>query len=84
MRAAAGAAGGHFFPPQLFELERIDQLRTEEFGPILHVARYQAEELPKVIEAIRGTGFGLTLGMHSRIEAVADMCFATCRSAIPM
>jgi RHH-type transcriptional regulator, proline utilization regulon repressor / proline dehydrogenase / delta 1-pyrroline-5-carboxylate dehydrogenase len=71
----AGAGAGHFFAPHLFELKSLDQLRTEEFGPILHVARYKAAELPRVIEAIRGTGFGLTLGVHSRVEGVAEHVF---------
>jgi RHH-type proline utilization regulon transcriptional repressor/proline dehydrogenase/delta 1-pyrroline-5-carboxylate dehydrogenase len=62
---------GHFFPPHLFQLRTLDQLRTEEFGPILHVARYRSGELPQVLEAIRKSGYGLTLGVHSRIEAVA-------------
>ncbi|HEX4387609.1 MAG TPA: bifunctional proline dehydrogenase/L-glutamate gamma-semialdehyde dehydrogenase PutA, partial [Steroidobacteraceae bacterium] len=70
-----GLTGGHFFPPQLFELRSLDQLRTEEFGPILHVARYQSGELPQVLEAIRRTGFGLTLGVHSRLESVAQHLF---------
>jgi RHH-type transcriptional regulator, proline utilization regulon repressor / proline dehydrogenase / delta 1-pyrroline-5-carboxylate dehydrogenase len=66
---------GHFFPPHLFELRALDQLKTEEFGPILHVVRYGADQLPQVIEAIRGTGFGLTLGVHSRLESVAEHVF---------
>ena len=66
---------GHFFAPHLFELRSLDQVRTEEFGPILHVARYRADQLPQVIEAIRRTGFGLTLGVHSRLESVADHVF---------
>ncbi|MGH8140099.1 MAG: bifunctional proline dehydrogenase/L-glutamate gamma-semialdehyde dehydrogenase PutA [Steroidobacteraceae bacterium] len=68
-------ARGYFFPPQLFELRALDQLRTEEFGPILHVVRYRSEQLPQVIDAIRRTGFGLTLGVHSRLESVADHVF---------
>src|SRR6202012_4835772 len=63
---------GHFFAPHLFELRSLDQVKTEEFGPILHVARYRADQLPQVLEAIRRTGFGLTLGIHSRLESVAD------------
>ncbi|HVN45870.1 MAG TPA: bifunctional proline dehydrogenase/L-glutamate gamma-semialdehyde dehydrogenase PutA [Steroidobacteraceae bacterium] len=63
---------GYFFPPQLFELERLDQLRTEEFGPILHVARYRSGQLPQVLAAIRATGFGLTLGIHTRVESLAE------------
>jgi RHH-type proline utilization regulon transcriptional repressor/proline dehydrogenase/delta 1-pyrroline-5-carboxylate dehydrogenase len=66
---------GYFCAPHLFELRTLDQLKTEEFGPILHVARYEADQLPQVIEAIRRTGFGLTLGVHSRLESVADHVF---------
>jgi RHH-type transcriptional regulator, proline utilization regulon repressor / proline dehydrogenase / delta 1-pyrroline-5-carboxylate dehydrogenase len=66
---------GYFFAPHLFELRALDQLKTEEFGPILHVVRYKAGQLPQVIEAIRCTGFGLTLGVHSRLESVADHVF---------
>ena len=68
-------AAGHFFPPHLFQLRSLDQLRTEEFGPILHVARFRSSELAQVAEAIRKTGFGLTLGVHSRIEGVAAHLF---------
>lgn len=68
-------AQGHFIGPHLFELRSLDQLRTEEFGPILHVARYKAGQLPEVIEAIRRTGYGLTLGVHSRLESLADHVF---------
>jgi RHH-type proline utilization regulon transcriptional repressor/proline dehydrogenase/delta 1-pyrroline-5-carboxylate dehydrogenase len=74
-----GVETGHFFPPHLFELKSLDQLKTEEFGPILHVARYKAEQLPQVLEAIRGTGFGLTLGVHSRVEGVAEHVFRNVR-----
>jgi RHH-type proline utilization regulon transcriptional repressor/proline dehydrogenase/delta 1-pyrroline-5-carboxylate dehydrogenase len=66
---------GHYFAPQLFELKSLDQLKSEEFGPILHVARYRSGELPKVLAAIRSTGYGLTLGVHSRLESVAQHVF---------
>jgi RHH-type proline utilization regulon transcriptional repressor/proline dehydrogenase/delta 1-pyrroline-5-carboxylate dehydrogenase len=69
------AAAGHYFPPQMFELKSLDQLKTEEFGPILHVARYRSDQLPQVLAAIRGTGYGLTLGVHSRLESVAGYVF---------
>jgi RHH-type transcriptional regulator, proline utilization regulon repressor / proline dehydrogenase / delta 1-pyrroline-5-carboxylate dehydrogenase len=69
------AALGHFFPPHLFELKSLDQLKTEEFGPILHVARYASGELPRVLAAIRATGYGLTLGVHSRLDSVAQHVF---------
>ena len=68
---------GHFFGPRLFQLDSADQLKTEEFGPILHVYRYRAEELPHVLQAIRSTGFGLTLGVHSRLESLAEHAFRT-------
>jgi RHH-type transcriptional regulator, proline utilization regulon repressor / proline dehydrogenase / delta 1-pyrroline-5-carboxylate dehydrogenase len=71
------AERGYFFPPQLFELRRLDQLKTEEFGPILHVARYRSGDLPKVLAAIRGTGYGLTLGVESRLESVAEHVFSS-------
>jgi RHH-type proline utilization regulon transcriptional repressor/proline dehydrogenase/delta 1-pyrroline-5-carboxylate dehydrogenase len=66
---------GYFFAPHLFELRALDQLKTEEFGPILHVVRYKADQLSQVVRAIRSTGFGLTLGVHSRLESVADHVF---------
>ncbi len=66
---------GHFFGPHLFELSALNQLKTEEFGPVLHLARYRAEQLPQVLEAIRATGFGLTLGIHSRLESLAEHVF---------
>jgi len=69
------AAAGHFFPPLLFELKRLDQLKTEEFGPVLHVARYRSGDLAGVLTAIRSTGYGLTLGVQSRLESVARHVF---------
>jgi RHH-type proline utilization regulon transcriptional repressor/proline dehydrogenase/delta 1-pyrroline-5-carboxylate dehydrogenase len=63
---------GSFFAPRVFELERIDQLEGEVFGPILHVIRYPADGLDAVIDATNSTGYGLTLGMHSRIESSWD------------
>ena len=66
---------GHFFGPALFELNSPEQLKTEEFGPILHVYRYRAGDLNRVLEAVRSTGFGLTLGVHSRLESMAEHTF---------
>ena len=59
---------GTFVAPALVELDRIDQLEREVFGPVLHVVRYRAETLHGVIDAINATGYGLTLGIHSRID----------------
>ncbi len=70
-----GLRHGNFFAPRLFELKSLDQVKSEEFGPILHVARYASGDLPKVLEAIRATGFGLTLGVHSRLDSVAQHVF---------
>ncbi|HEX3808544.1 MAG TPA: bifunctional proline dehydrogenase/L-glutamate gamma-semialdehyde dehydrogenase PutA [Rhizomicrobium sp.] len=63
---------GVFFPPHVFEINAISELKREVFGPILHVIRYKADELGKVCDAINATGYGLTLGIHSRIEDTAD------------
>ncbi len=62
---------GTFFAPTLIEIDRIDQLEREVFGPILHVYRYKAADLDKTIAAINATGYGLTMGLHSRIDTRA-------------
>ncbi len=59
---------GSFCAPRLIELEDPTQLDGEHFGPILHVVRYSAQSLPEVIRGIAASGYGLTLGVHSRIE----------------
>ncbi len=66
---------GNFFAPRLFEIDSLEQLEREVFGPILHVIRFSSNELDKVIAQINNTGYGLTLGVHSRIEAIADYVF---------
>jgi RHH-type proline utilization regulon transcriptional repressor/proline dehydrogenase/delta 1-pyrroline-5-carboxylate dehydrogenase len=65
-------ANGVFFPPHAFELQSLDQLKREVFGPVLHIIRYQGGKLDKVCDAINATGYGLTLGIHSRIEETAQ------------
>jgi RHH-type proline utilization regulon transcriptional repressor/proline dehydrogenase/delta 1-pyrroline-5-carboxylate dehydrogenase len=65
-------ANGVFFPPHVFEIEAIAALEREVFGPVLHVVRYSADKLDKVCEAINATGYGLTLGIHSRIAETAE------------
>jgi RHH-type proline utilization regulon transcriptional repressor/proline dehydrogenase/delta 1-pyrroline-5-carboxylate dehydrogenase len=62
------ARHGHFFAPRAFELTSLGQLQREVFGPILHVLRWRADQLDLVIDAINATGYGLTLGIHSRID----------------
>ena len=61
---------GSFFPPSLIEISSLSQLTQEVFGPILHVIRYRASELDQIIAAVNATGYGLTLGIHSRIDAI--------------
>jgi RHH-type proline utilization regulon transcriptional repressor/proline dehydrogenase/delta 1-pyrroline-5-carboxylate dehydrogenase len=63
---------GTFVSPAIYELARLDELQQEVFGPILHVVRYEGGRLDRVCEAINRSGYGLTLGIHSRIEATAD------------
>ena len=62
---------GTFFAAMAFEIESLSLLKGEVFGPILHVIRYGSDRLGAVIEAINDTGFGLTLGIHSRVDATA-------------
>jgi len=63
---------GYYFAPCAFELSDLSILEGEVFGPILHVIRYKAAELDKVMDAIIKTGYGLTLGVHSRIDATVQ------------
>jgi len=59
---------GNFFAPCAYAIDSIGQLQREVFGPVLHVIRYRAHDLDKVLEAVNNTGYGLTLGVHSRID----------------
>ncbi|SBT07681.1 Delta-1-pyrroline-5-carboxylate dehydrogenase [Candidatus Accumulibacter aalborgensis] len=61
-------AHGTFFAPRAYEIDSLSRLGREIFGPILHVIRWRAEDLDQVCEAIANTGYGLTLGIHSRID----------------
>jgi RHH-type proline utilization regulon transcriptional repressor/proline dehydrogenase/delta 1-pyrroline-5-carboxylate dehydrogenase len=65
----AEAANGTFLAPRAYELKSLSQLTKEVFGPILHVIRWKSDQLDQVIDAINATGFGLTLGIHSRIDS---------------
>jgi RHH-type proline utilization regulon transcriptional repressor/proline dehydrogenase/delta 1-pyrroline-5-carboxylate dehydrogenase len=67
-----GTGHGTFFAPRAWELSALDQLTRENFGPALHVIRWKADELDRVVDAINATGFGLTLGIHSRIDETID------------
>ena len=59
---------GHFVIPALIEIDSINRLAREVFGPVLHVLRYRRAQLGEVLDAINATGYGLTFGVHSRID----------------
>jgi len=63
---------GHFFAPCAYEIDSIKRLEREVFGPVLHVIRYSARDLDQVIEDINNTNYGLTLGVHSRIDRTQE------------
>jgi len=64
----AGTEHGTFFPPQAWEIDGARRLAGEVFGPILHVVRWPAGRLDQALDEITATGYGLTLGIHSRID----------------
>lgn len=70
--ASALARRGSFVAPTLIELESLTELEREVFGPVLHVVRYQRDELDALLAQINGTGYGLTLGLHTRIDETID------------
>jgi RHH-type proline utilization regulon transcriptional repressor/proline dehydrogenase/delta 1-pyrroline-5-carboxylate dehydrogenase len=73
-------AQGTFVPPTVLEIGSLDELQREVFGPVLHVVRYRRSALAQVVESINATGYGLTLGVHSRIDETID--FITSRAHV--
>ncbi|MEJ0012374.1 MAG: L-glutamate gamma-semialdehyde dehydrogenase [Bauldia sp.] len=69
--AGSAPAAGTFVPPHIIELDAPQRLDREVFGPVLHVVRWKARDLDALIDAIAATGYGLTLGVHSRIDETA-------------
>jgi RHH-type transcriptional regulator, proline utilization regulon repressor / proline dehydrogenase / delta 1-pyrroline-5-carboxylate dehydrogenase len=69
--AGTAPAGGHFVAPHIFELQKPEDLAVEVFGPVLHVARYKASQQDALLDALDASGYGLTLGIHTRIDANA-------------
>ena len=65
---AATDAQGTFVPPTLIELNHIGELQREVFGPVLHLVRYARNDLDKLLDQINATGYGLTQGVHTRID----------------
>ena len=65
-------SNGTFVPPTLIEIDHLGELEREVFGPVLHVVRFERERLGELVSAINATGYGLTLGVHSRVEETID------------
>jgi RHH-type transcriptional regulator, proline utilization regulon repressor / proline dehydrogenase / delta 1-pyrroline-5-carboxylate dehydrogenase len=72
MRVPNEAAHGSFVAPAMYEIDALSELNRENFGPILHVIRFAGDRLDQVVNAINATGYGLTLGLQSRIDTVRD------------
>lgn len=74
-----GTGHGHFVAPMAFEISAMDRLTHEVFGPILHLVRWSSGHLDRVIEDVNRSGYGLTLGIHSRIDATIAHVIARAR-----
>jgi RHH-type transcriptional regulator, proline utilization regulon repressor / proline dehydrogenase / delta 1-pyrroline-5-carboxylate dehydrogenase len=68
----AGLERATFFAPRAYEIASLDAIDREVFGPILHVVRFAADELDEMVDRINAKGFGLTMGVHSRIEQTIE------------
>ena len=66
-----GTVNGTFFAPVAMEIDDISKLKREVFGPVLHILRFKGNRLAETVEAVNATGYGLTMGLHSRIDARA-------------
>ncbi len=63
---------GTFFAPTLIEIDNIDALQREVFGPVLHVMKFKGKKLDETVQAVNATGYGLTMGIHTRIDSRAE------------
>ena len=79
LSAASALPTGTYVMPAAYELSSISLLTKEVFGPVLHVIRFKASELAELMAEINSTGFGLTLGIHSRIDSTIDFIAARAR-----
>ncbi len=75
----AGLARGHFFAPLAVEIEGLARLEREVFGPVLHVVRFKGSRVEDVVDQVNASGYGLTLGVHTRIDGVARRIAARAR-----
>jgi RHH-type proline utilization regulon transcriptional repressor/proline dehydrogenase/delta 1-pyrroline-5-carboxylate dehydrogenase len=71
---------GTFIAPTVIEISNLAELQKEVFGPVLHILRFRRDQLSELIDQINGTGFGLTLGVHSRIDETIN--FITSRAHV--
>ncbi|MBV2163214.1 MAG: bifunctional proline dehydrogenase/L-glutamate gamma-semialdehyde dehydrogenase PutA, partial [Comamonas sp.] len=72
VQRADGALNGHFVAPAIIEIDSAQRLTREVFGPVLHVIRFQRDQLDALVDDINATGYGLTFGVHSRIDETID------------
>ncbi|MFO0336160.1 MAG: bifunctional proline dehydrogenase/L-glutamate gamma-semialdehyde dehydrogenase PutA, partial [Pseudomonadota bacterium] len=68
----SGLPDGYYFPPLAVEIDRLDVLEREVFGPVVHVLRWRARDLDALLDAIAGTRYGLTLGLHTRLDSTVE------------
>ena len=80
VKPGPGTGNGCFVSPVAFEIDRLSRLQREVFGPVLHVLRYSSNQLDAVIEAINATGYGLTHGIHTRVDETRDYILARVRA----
>ena len=74
--ATSAIEPARFVSPQLIEIDSVHDLEREAFGPILHVLRYAARDLPQVLAGLRANGYGLTLGIQTRLEGTLELGYA--------
>jgi RHH-type proline utilization regulon transcriptional repressor/proline dehydrogenase/delta 1-pyrroline-5-carboxylate dehydrogenase len=72
LKTVAAPQDGLFVPPTLIRLDAIEDLKEEWFGPLLHVATWKGGQLPETVARVNASGFGLTMGLHSRIARAAE------------
>ena len=69
---------GTYFPPHAYKCNGLKPVEQEVFGPILHITTYKYNQLEEVLDAIHSTNFGLTLGIHSRLESTINYLLKKC------
>ncbi|HTL49480.1 MAG TPA: L-glutamate gamma-semialdehyde dehydrogenase, partial [Steroidobacteraceae bacterium] len=78
-RLPSGLPRGHWFAPLAVEIDGIERLTREVFGPVLHVVRFRGSRIDDVVDRVNATGYGLTLGVHTRIDGLARRVAARAR-----